>query len=75
MLPDAPDLVLSLEQYLPAESLGHYRKQQNCMRTCVAKYKAPKRMLPMRFELMISRLLSERLGQLGQGSCSTGECW
>ena len=28
-------------------------------------------MLPMRFELMISRLLSERLSQLGQGSCST----
>ncbi len=24
--------------------------------------------LPMRFELMISRLLSERLSQLGQGS-------
>ncbi len=26
-------------------------------------------LLPMRFELMISRLLSERLSQLGQGSC------
>ncbi len=27
------------------------------------------KLLPMRFELMISRLLSERLSQLGQGSC------
>ena len=42
-----------------------------CVRSVISVENIKKGMLPERFELSISRLLSERLGQLGHGSSTS----